>query len=214
VGHITLIDSDAVCVTNINRQTQALTSTVGEDKVTVLQKRLHDINPACEIVPHISVFSKETQSQFGIENAGYVIDAIDSLTNKLDLIEYASSLGVKIFSCMGTAQKLDPTRLKIADIWNTQCCPLASLVRKGLRQRGFAGHFTCVYSAEQIPLRPESAGSVSCGTADCFCVKKNRAGIDWCMSKKVINGSSMPVTASAGMILASLVVRDVVNGSA
>ena len=207
VGRITLIDSDAVCVTNINRQVQALASTVGADKAASLAARLKQINPLCEIVLYNSVFSRETQEQFGIARGDYVIDAIDSLTHKLDLIEYARERGAALFSSMGTAQKLDPTRLAVSDIWDTQGCPLARLVRQGLRKRGFAGNFLCVYSREQIPAR-QAQTEPACGKAECFCATRG-AGHDWCASKKIINGSVVTVTATAGMILASLVVRDV-----
>jgi tRNA A37 threonylcarbamoyladenosine dehydratase len=206
VGRITLIDSDAVCVTNINRQVEALSSTVGEDKASTLAARLNQINPLCRVHPYISVFSRHTQEQFDIESADYVIDAIDSIANKLDLIEYAGAKRIPLFSSMGTAQKLDPTRLKVADIWDTQGCPLARLVRQGLRKRGFAGNFLCVYSSEQSARQEQTAAS--CGKAECFCAKRN-AEHDWCASKKIINGSIVTVTATAGMILASLVVRDV-----
>jgi tRNA A37 threonylcarbamoyladenosine dehydratase len=207
VGHITLIDSDAVCVTNINRQVEALVSTVGKDKVPSLAERLRAINPACEVVEYVDVFSRETKNRFGIESADYVIDAIDSLTHKLDLIEYVESLGAKLFSSMGTAQKLDPTLLKTAGIWQTQGCPLARLVRQGLRKRGFAGDFLCVFSTERIPGRVGEA-EPPCGKPMCYCARRG-VGTDWCASKKVINGSAVTVTATAGMILASLVVRDV-----
>jgi tRNA A37 threonylcarbamoyladenosine dehydratase len=109
---------------------------------------------------------------------------------------------------MGMARKLDPTRLKTADIWDTSGCPLARLVRQGLRKRGFTGHFTVVYSDEQLPLHREIG--VACGSAQCLCPagKTGEGAVEWCSSKKVINGSAVTVTASAGMILASLVVRD------
>jgi tRNA A37 threonylcarbamoyladenosine dehydratase len=214
VGHIAIVDSDTVCVTNINRQVQATTASVGQFKVDVLKTRLLEINPRCEVTAFGKVFSGDTAGDFGIENADYVIDAIDSLTNKLDLIEEAARLGVPLFSSMGMAQKLDPTQLKTADIWETQGCPLARLVRAGLRKRGFPGHFTVVYSPERLPL---SAGVVAaCGSAQCLCPARNdsrtagsHAPVEWCSSKKVINGSAVTVTATAGMILGSLVIQDV-----
>jgi tRNA A37 threonylcarbamoyladenosine dehydratase len=108
------------------------------------------------------------------------------------------------------AQKLDPTRLKTADIWDTSGCPLARLVRQGLRKRGFTGHFTAVYSDEQLPLHREIGAA--CGAARCLCPVRNKddgaAPVEWCGSKKVINGSAVTVTAAAGMTLASLVIRD------
>jgi len=197
VGKISLVDSDTVCHSNINRQLQALSSTIGRLKTGALEERLKDINPSCEIRTFPHVFSKETAELFEIADADYVIDAIDSLKHKLELIETALSAGTKFFSSMGMAQKLDPTRIKTADIWKTSGCPLARLVRYGLRKRGFRGHFTAVYSQERIPLRegvpaPDNAGAS--GT--------------WDSGKKVINGTAVTVTATAGMVLASLVIQD------
>jgi tRNA A37 threonylcarbamoyladenosine dehydratase len=222
VGNITLVDSDAVCVTNINRQVQATSLTVGKIKTEALAARLKEINPACAVTSSPRVFSRqagglgETAREFGISGADYVIDAIDSLTHKLDLIETTAAAGVRLFSSMGMAQKLDPTRLKTADIWETRGCPLARLVRQGLRKRGFEGRFTAVYSDEKLPLR-EGIPS-GCGTGKCLCPARDKADpaspVEWCGSKKVINGSVVTVTAAAGMILASLVIRDIYAGYA
>jgi tRNA A37 threonylcarbamoyladenosine dehydratase len=216
VGYITIVDSDTVCVTNINRQVQASAATVGQFKVDVLRDRLLEINPGADVTAFAQVFSRESAAGFGIEGADYVIDAIDSLSHKLDLIEYAAAAGIPLFSSMGMAQKLDPTRLKTADIWETQGCPLARLVRGGLRKRGFQGHFTVVYSAERLPLHPGVVAA--CGSAQCLCPARNsddprtagsHAPVEWCSSKKVINGSAVTVTAVAGMILGGLVIQDV-----
>jgi tRNA A37 threonylcarbamoyladenosine dehydratase len=211
VGAVGVVDSDTVCVTNINRQVQATSATVGRLKADALRERLLEINPRCRVTAFAGVFSRETAPSFGIEDADYVIDAIDSLTNKLDLIEYASGAGTVLYSSMGMARKLDPTRLKTADIWETHGCPLARLVRSGLRKRGFGGRLTVVYSDEQLPPRP--GVQVSCGAARCLCPPRNRGErgepVEWCSSKKVINGSAVTVTSVAGMILASLVVRSV-----
>jgi tRNA A37 threonylcarbamoyladenosine dehydratase len=209
-GKITLVDSDTVCVTNINRQIQASSATVGQYKTEALRARLLGINPRCEAAAFGRVFSRETADSFGIAGTDYCIDAIDSLTHKLDLIEYAAAAGIRLYSSMGMAQKLDPTRLKTADVWETRGCPLARLVRQGLRKRGFRGHFTAVYSDERLPLREDAAAA--CGTAACLCPRRDPRGpeepVEWCSSKKVINGSAVTVTAAAGMILASLVIRD------
>ncbi|MDR2619001.1 MAG: tRNA threonylcarbamoyladenosine dehydratase [Treponema sp.] len=211
VGSVSIVDSDTVCVTNINRQVQATSSTIGRLKTEVLEKRLREINPDCEVTSFPKVFSLETAGEFGVSEADYVIDAIDSLTNKLDLIETAATGGTTLFSSMGTAQKLDPTLLKTADIWETEGCPLARLVRQGLRKRGFEGRFTVVYSSEQLPLRRDIPAT--CGSAQCLCPPRDRGDpggpVEWCSSKKVINGSAVTVTAAAGMILASLVIRDI-----
>jgi tRNA A37 threonylcarbamoyladenosine dehydratase len=211
VGHVAIVDSDTVCVTNINRQVQAGAATVGQCKVAAHRDRLLEINPGAEVNAFARVFSRESAGEFGIEGADYVIDAIDSISHKLDLIEYTVNAAVPLFSSMGMAQKLDPTRLKTADIWETQGCPLARLVRAGLRKRGFRGHVTVVYSAERLPLNPGVMSA--CGSARCLCPPRNRdepgAPIEWCSSKKVINGSAVTVTAAAGMILGGLVIRDV-----
>lgn len=200
IGHITLVDNDSVCPSNINRQIQALPGTIGLPKAAALMKRLLEINPRCDIAAFNQIFSLETASLFGIEKADYVIDAIDSFPHKLDLIQYVrgdtpGSVPVPqrpiLFSSMGMARKLDPTRIKTADIWNTRGCSLARLVRQELKKRGFTGHFTAVYSDEQLPYHE----SVS--------YEPGESG------KKKINGSIVTVTAAAGMTLASLVIQDV-----
>jgi tRNA A37 threonylcarbamoyladenosine dehydratase len=208
IGRLDIVDSDTVCVTNINRQVQALNRTVGLLKADALGERIAAINPACKVRALGKVFSQENAGAFDIGGADYVIDAIDSLTHKLDLIETAHRAGAGLFSSMGMAQKLDPTRLRTADIWDSSGCPLARLVRQGLRKRGFDGHFTVVYSGERLPLHREIG--TPCGAAQCLCPARDReaAPAEWCSSRKVINGSAVTVTAAAGMILASLVIRD------
>jgi tRNA A37 threonylcarbamoyladenosine dehydratase len=221
IGSIGIVDSDTVCVTNINRQVQATAGTVGKFKAEVLAARLLEINPRCTVTAAAAVFSRESAGGFGIAEADYVIDAIDSLTHKIDLIRYAAEAGTGLFSSMGMAQKLDPTRLKTADIWETRGCPLARLVRAGLRKRGFTGHFTAVYSDERLPLHREAG--TACGSSRCLCPRPSESAAcpaeaftkgEWCGSKKVINGSAVTVTATAGMILASLVIRDIYSRTA
>ncbi|MDR3276318.1 MAG: tRNA threonylcarbamoyladenosine dehydratase [Treponema sp.] len=225
IGRIGIVDSDRVCVTNINRQVQATTSTLGQSKARALEKRLREINPGCVVEAFPKVFSRETAAAFDIPGADYIIDAIDSLGHKLDLIEYCAAAGVPLYSSMGMACKLDPARLRTADIWETQGCPLARLVRAGLRKRGFTGHLMVVYSDEHISQ--DQSIPLACGSARCLCHLRfeglpetasedspvdspaDEALVDWCSSKKVINGSAVTVTATAGMILASLVIREV-----
>jgi tRNA A37 threonylcarbamoyladenosine dehydratase len=214
VGNISIVDSDTVCVTNINRQVQATMTSIGSFKADALKARLLDINPQCRVKTFDKAFFRENAELFDISGTDYLIDAIDSLTHKLDLIETALKAGKMTYSCMGMAQKLDPTQIRSADIWETHGCPLARLVRAGLRKRGFTGHFTAVYSPERLPLHEEV--KVACGSAACLCPAScgTTAGtigaerIEWCSSKKVINGSAVTVTATAGMILASLVLQD------
>ncbi|MCL1910860.1 MAG: tRNA threonylcarbamoyladenosine dehydratase [Leptospirales bacterium] len=199
IGHIRIVDSDAVCVTNINRQVQATRANIGELKAGALKKRLLEINPDCEVTAFENIFSRDNADIFEIDKADFVIDAIDSLPHKLDLIEITVNRNVKIFSSMGMAQKLDPSLLKVADIWETRSCPLARLVRAGLRKREFTGNLTVVYSEERIPLHTDEENV--CNPDD---LERNSYG-------KVTNGSVVTVTASAGMLLASLVIRSVIN---
>lgn len=197
IGSISIADPDLVAASNINRQIQATTGTIGRAKTEVLEERLKEINPGCEIKTYKIAFSKETSHIFDIPAADYVIDAIDTFSCKLDLIEITLAAGKRLFSSMGMAQKLDPTLIKTADIWETSTCPLARHVREGLRKRNISGHFTVVYSAEQLP-RHEAAEQE---TVERITAEKEGG--------KVINGSSVTVTAAAGMVLASLVIRDI-----
>jgi len=200
VGSITLVDSDTVGITDFNRQVQALSGNMDRKKTEALKERFNAINPSCEVVSFPHFFSKENAGLLNLSEADYVIDAIDTLESKLDLIETATAAGKRFFSSMGMAWKLDPTQIRTADIWETSGCPLARLVRQGLKKRGFSGHFTVVYSAEK-PNRGEKEG-LNRNEAS---VKNNAAG----GRKKAVLGSAMPVTATAGMVLASLVIRDI-----
>jgi tRNA A37 threonylcarbamoyladenosine dehydratase len=179
IGKIGIIDNDTVCASNINRQIQATSLTVGLPKASVLKKRLLEINPECKITAHDELFCIENKDTFMIKNADYVIDAIDTLNHKLDLIETVCNAGVKLFSSMGMALKIDPAQIKTASIWKTDVCPLARHVRNGLRKRNFNGDFTVVYSKEQPAAKQTN-----------------------------VNGSLVTVTASAGLMLASLVLQD------
>jgi tRNA A37 threonylcarbamoyladenosine dehydratase len=194
IGKVGIVDYDTVCVTNINRQIQAASSTLGCAKVEVLKNRLAEINPDCELNTWTKIFTRKNAAEFDIEKTDYIIDAIDTLVHKLDLIEISYTAGVKLFSSMGMAKKIDPTRIKVAGIWETHGCPLARLVRQGVRKRSFYGSFTTVYSDEHLEQHDECAGIHFGDTG-----------------KKVINGSVVTVTASAGMVLASLVLRDIMG---
>jgi tRNA A37 threonylcarbamoyladenosine dehydratase len=200
VGSITLVDSDTVGITDFNRQVQALSGNIDRKKTEVLKERFDGINPSCEVVSFPHFFSMETAGFLNFSEADYVIDAIDTLESKLDLIETATAAGKCLFSSMGMAWKLDPTQIRTADIWETSGCPLAKLVRQGLKKRGFPGHFTVVYSTEK-PSQGEKR-DISLNERG---AKNNAAG----GRKKAVLGSAMPVTATAGMVLASLVVRDI-----
>ena len=197
IGKIGIIDSDTICASNVNRQIEATTLSVGQPKAQALKKRLLEINPGCEITSWDELFCLEKKEIFDIGSADYVIDAIDSLKHKLDLIETVCAAKATLFSSMGMALKMDPSQIKIASFWKTTYCPLARLVRQGLRKRGFSSDFTVVYSEEK-PIRAENALTAAPLPAP-FLTR----------SAKPINGSVVTVTATAGLYLANLVLRDI-----
>jgi len=188
IGKIGIIDHDSVNISNINRQVEATSLTLGEPKASALKKRLLEINPECEVTAWDEIFKLESVDKFNIKNTDYVIDAIDTINHKLDLIETVSNEGVTLFSSMGMALKLDPSRIKTASIWKTDVCSLARLVRQGLRKRGFTKDFTVVYSDETNE-----------------CLQKGVPG------QKRVNGSIVTVTAVAGFYLASMVINKIIN---
>lgn len=149
VCHLTLVDSDCVVESNINRQLPAMIPTVGRAKVDVLAEHFADINPEAEIVPVQALYSMADRDRFNFANFDVVVDAIDSLAHKIDLLATASEAGCQVFCSLGAAGKLDPTQVRTASIWETSGCPLGKLVRNGLRKRDFKGDFQAVYSLEK-----------------------------------------------------------------
>ena len=151
IGHIELIDSDIVNESNINRQLCALTSTIGMQKTEVVASRLRDINPQIEVITKNIFFLPENADKLDFSSYDYVIDAIDTVSAKLEIVERCSRMGIPMISCMGTGNKLDPTALKITDISKTSGCPLARVMRYELRARGIS-HLRVVYS-EEAPIK-------------------------------------------------------------
>ena len=162
IKHLTIVDSDSVCASNINRQLMATTQTVGQVKVDVLRERLLSINPTAEITALHQFFTAETADSFHLESYDYIIDAIDTLKDKTLLILMACNTEAKFFSSMGAALKLDPTRIKIAEFWKVQGDPLARVIRKRFKREGQypARKFQCVYSDELVEAQGESKGSL------------------------------------------------------
>ena len=185
--HLTIVDSDCVCTSNINRQLMATTKTVGQPKVDVLKERLLSINPSADIKALHMVFNEESASGFELDSYDYIIDAIDSLKDKALLILMATRTKARLFSSMGAALKMDPTRIKITEFWKVQGDPLARALRKKFKQMGEypKRKFQCVFSDELIP---EGRGETACGTV-------------------------VHITAIFGFMLASLVIRDNVSES-
>ncbi len=219
VGDLTMVDSDVVCVTNVNRQVQATSRSVGNVKVSELRTRLLQINPDAAITAMHKRYDQHTRATFRFEQYDYVIDAIDSLTPKVDLLATASAEPCTLLSAMGAACKTDPTRIRAASIWETDICPLARAVRKRLRRRGVnkdTRDFLCIYSDEMLS---EARGESPCGTGRCFCPKTasddGETVVDeWCGKKALINGSVVHVTGAFGFALAGLVIQDVMSRSA
>ena len=217
IKHLTIVDSDRVCITNINRQLMATTKTVGQVKVDALKERLLSINPSAEITALQQIFTAETAESFDIGSYDYIIDAIDSLKEKALLILMGTKTKAKFFSSMGAALKLDPTRIKTAEFWKVQGDPLARALRKRFKRDGQypKRKFMCVYSDELLENKGHNA---TCGTELCMCPKaKNGPGDpnllnhEWCSSKAQINGTLAHITAIFGFMLAGLVIQNTVN---
>lgn len=154
VRRLTIVDSDRVCESNVNRQLMATSRTIGEVKVDALKKRLLEINPEAEIMALPMRFSADTAQEFMLEKYDYIIDAIDSLKDKAELILHACETDAVFFSSMGAARKIDPTRIKVGDFWKVRDCPLGAALRKKLRREGRipAKSFQCVYGDELLPV--------------------------------------------------------------
>lgn len=214
IQHITIVDSDRVCVTNINRQLHATTKSVGKVKTEVLRERLLEINPQAEITAVQKIYNKDTHDFFHIETYDYIVDAIDSLSSKIHLIRMATRTNGVFFSSMGASLKVDPTRIKVAEFWKVNGCPLGSMLRKKIRQGDLpAKKFLCVYSNEVLENKGEGS---SCGTDKCLCPKSkvgpgdpDLADHEWCSKKATINGTTAHITAIFGFTLAGLVIQSI-----
>ena len=182
IGRIALVDGDTVSVSNLNRQLVALTSTIGQSKAEVMKTRMLDINPEAEVEAHTLFYDASTADQIDLSRFDYVIDAIDSVSSKLLLIEKCHTLGIPSISCMGAGNKLDPTRFEVADISKTSVCPLARVMRRELKARGIL-HHKVVYSQEP-PVNPSG--------------ERTPASISF-------------VPSAAGLVLAGAVIRDLIQ---
>lgn len=204
VGALDLIDDDRVCLTNLNRQLHATLKSVGKYKVDVAEARIHEINPDCSVCTHKTFFTAETASQFDFASYDYVIDAIDTVTGKLELIAHANAVGTPIISSMGAGNKMNPTDLKLADIYETSVCPLARVMRRECRKRGIKA-LKVVYSKEP-PIRPLEDMSISC-RQHCVCPPGTARK---CTERRDIPGSTAFVPSVAGLIIAAEVVKDLI----
>ncbi len=190
IGAIDLIDKDVVCESNLNRQIIATRSVIGCAKTEVMAQRIRDINPRCDVKCHECFFLPETSHQFDFSQYDYVVDAIDTVTGKIQLVMQAKEAGVPIISCMGTGNKLNPTQLEVTDIYKTSVCPLAKVMRRELKARGVE-RLKVVYSKEE-PLKPVVFGENT-------------------QERRATPGSVSFVPSVAGLIIASEVIKDLIR---
>ena len=205
VGAFDLIDDDKVCLTNLNRQIIATRKTIGKYKVDVMKERILEINPDAEVTVHKCFFLPENADDFLFENYDYVVDAVDTITAKLEIIMQAKKKQVPVISCMGAGNKLDASAFRVEDIYKTKMCPLAKVMRHELKKRGVK-KLKVVYSEEK-PTRPLEDMSISCrSNSVCPPGAEHK-----CTERRDIPGSVAFVPSVAGLIIAGEVVKDLIN---
>lgn len=202
IGALDLIDDDQVCLTNLNRQIFGTRQTVGQYKVDIAEQRVLEIDLDITVHTYKIFYTPQTAEQFDFTQYDYIVDAIDTVTGKLELVEQAGRAGTPIISCMGAGNKVDPTAFEVADIYKTSMCPLALIMRQELKKRGIK-KLKVVYSKEQ-PLKPIDDMTVSCRT-HCICPPGTATK---CTQRRQVPGSNAFVPSVAGLILAGEVVKD------
>ena len=205
IYHFDLIDDDQVCLTNLNRQIIATRKTVGQYKVDVMRERILEINPDADVSVHKCFFLPENADEFPFEEYDYVVDAVDTVTAKIELVMKAQEKGVPIISSMGAGNKLDPSAFKVADIYKTRVDPLARVMRREMKKRGVK-KLKVVYSEEE-PKRPIEDMAVSCRN-NCICPPGAQHK---CTERRDIPGSTAFVPSVAGLIIAGEVIKDLIK---
>lgn len=202
IGALDLIDDDKVCLTNINRQIIATRKTVGQYKVDVAKERVEEINPDCTVRTYKTFFLPETADEFDFTEYDYVVDAIDTVTGKLAIIEKANKAGVPVISSMGAGNKVNPAAFEVADIYKTSVCPLAKVMRHECKKRGIK-KLKVVYSKE-VPRRPVEDMAISC-RQHCICPPGT---VRKCTERRDIPGSNAFVPSVVGLIIAGEIIND------
>ena len=202
IGAYDLIDDDKVCLTNLNRQIIATRDTIGRHKVEVMRERILSINPDAEVTTHRCFYLPENAQDFDFSSYDYVVDAVDTVTAKLEIVMRAKESNIPVISCMGVGNKLNPTQLEIADIYKTSVCPLAKVMRRELRKRG-VDKLKVLYSKEE-PITPLDDSEDTC-REHCVCPPGTTRK---CTQRRAIPGSISFVPSAAGLIIASEVVMD------
>ena len=202
VGSFVIVDDDKVCLTNINRQIIATRKTIGKYKVEVMRDRILEINPDAKVEMRQCFYLPENAHEFDFSEYSYVVDAVDTVTAKIEIIMRAQAAGVPVISCMGAGNKLDPTQFHVADIYKTTMCPLAKVMRRELKKRRVK-KLKVVYS-EEMPIKPKDDMANNCRT-NCICPPGAQHK---CTEKRAIPGSTAFVPSVAGLIIAGEVVKD------
>jgi len=199
VGHFVLVDNDTVSLTNINRQIIAARSTVGRYKTDVMKERIADINPEATVEARQCFYLPETADEFDFSEYSYVVDAVDTVTAKIDIIMRAQQSGTPIISSMGAGNKLDPTKFEVADIYSTKMCPLARIMRTELKKRGVKA-LKVVYSTEKPVIPIDEEAEIN---------GEFRFSSSATAPKRAVPGSVAFVPSVAGLIIAGEVVKDI-----
>lgn len=207
VGTLDLIDDDRICLTNLNRQIFATRSTVGKYKVDVAEARIHDICPDTKVNIYNCFYMPDTADDFDFTQYDYIIDAIDTVTGKLEIVKRAKVLNIPVISSMGAGNKLDPTAFRVADIYDTKVCPLAKVMRYELRRLGIKD-LKVVYSEEK-PVRPIEDMEISCRN-HCICPPGTARK---CTVRRDIPGSNAFVPSVVGLIIAGEVIKDITRST-
>lgn len=204
IGKLVLVDDDEVCLTNINRQIHATIKTIGKPKVEAMKERILEINPKCEVTIFQTYLKKDNIEEIIGSDTDYVVDTIDTVTSKIELVVWCKEHNVPIISCMGTGNKLDPTQFRIADLYDTKICPLAKVMRYELRRRNVTS-LKVLYS-EEVPMQPREEDVITCKNG-CVCT----GGSKKCLFKRQIPGSISFVPPVAGMIIGGEVIKDLIK---
>jgi len=204
VYNFVLVDDDKICLTNLNRQLQATRKTIGTYKVDAMEERILEINPKANVIKYKEFYMPNSEVQIIDESIDYIVDAVDTVTAKIELVKNAEEKGIPIISSMGTGNKLDPTLFEVTDIYKTSVCPLAKVMRKELRARNIE-RLKVVYSKEE-PIKIDEELESSC-KKNCICPKDVQRKCD---VKNQIPGSISFVPSVAGLIIAGEVIKDLV----
>ena len=205
VGHFVLVDDDKICLTNLNRQIIATRKTIGKYKVDVMKERILEINPNAVVETYQQFYMPDSEDKIIDESFDYVIDSVDTVTAKIELIMNCNKFNVPVISSMGTGNKLDPSKFEITDIYKTSVCPLAKVMRKELRKRGIS-NLKVLYSKED-PIKPKETEEISCKN-NCICPPGTKRK---CSVRNQVPGSISFVPTVAGLMISGEVIRDIIS---